>query len=57
MWVDDNRTLIPIDQPQILASHPQTFLTAGTSPRRTRISVSAHIETGSADLATASRQP
>ena len=30
VWVDDNRALIPIDQPLILASHPQTFLAAPT---------------------------
>ena len=30
VWVDDSRTLIPIDQPEILTDHLHTFLTANT---------------------------
>ena len=26
MWVDDSRTLIPIDQPEVLATHLERFL-------------------------------
>ena len=26
VWVDDSRTLIPIDQPEILTSHLRAFL-------------------------------
>lgn len=29
-WVDDNRTLIPIDQPEILAVHLEDFLARTT---------------------------
>ena len=30
VWVDDSRTLIPIDQPQVLTNHLHTFLAAHT---------------------------
>ena len=30
VWVDDSRTLIPIDQPKILTDHLRTFLAADT---------------------------
>ena len=30
VWVDDGRTLIPIDQPKILTDHLHTFLAAHT---------------------------
>ena len=26
MWVDDSRTLFPIDQPEVLAAHLERFL-------------------------------
>ena len=29
-WIDDTRTLIPIDQPEILKDHLRTFLAAHT---------------------------
>ena len=32
IWVDDSRTLIPIDQPEILTSHLRTFIADNTSP-------------------------
>ena len=32
VWVDDSRTLIPIDQPGILTSHLRTFIADNTSP-------------------------
>ncbi|MXW61695.1 MAG: alpha/beta hydrolase [Acidimicrobiaceae bacterium] len=32
VWVDDSRTLIPIDQPEILATHIETFLARTTTP-------------------------
>ena len=31
VWVDDSRTLIPIDQPDILTDHIRTFLALNTS--------------------------
>ena len=31
VWVDDSRTLIPIDQPEILTNHLRTFLDARMS--------------------------
>ena len=27
-WIDDSRTLIPIDQPEVLTDHLQSFLGA-----------------------------
>ncbi len=30
VWIDDSRTLIPIDQPKILIDHLHTFLAAQT---------------------------
>ena len=30
VWIDDTRTLIPIDQPEALTEHLRTFLTANT---------------------------
>ena len=30
VWVDDSRTLIPLDQPRILTDHLRTFLAAHT---------------------------
>ena len=29
-WIDDTRTLIPIDQPKALTDHVRTFLVAHT---------------------------
>ena len=31
VWVDDSRTLIPIDQPEILTDHIRMFLATQTS--------------------------
>ena len=28
VWIDDSRTLIPIDQPELLTEHLRNFLTA-----------------------------
>ena len=30
VWIDDSRTLIPIDQPKTLTAHLRTFLVAHT---------------------------
>ena len=30
VWVDDSRTLIPVDQPEVLAHHLCSFLTSNT---------------------------
>jgi len=30
VWVDDSRTLIPIDQPEVLTDHLHAFLAAHT---------------------------
>jgi len=30
VWIDDSRTLIPIDQPAALTDHLRTFLTVHT---------------------------
>lgn len=32
-WVDDSRTLIPIDQPEILINHLERFLARTTGAR------------------------
>lgn len=32
VWVDDSRTLIPIDQPEVLTAHLEDFLTRTTTP-------------------------
>ena len=35
VWVENSRTLIPIDQPRILAEHIRTFLSVNESPQTT----------------------
>ncbi len=32
VWVDDSRTLIPIDQPEVLTTHLEQFLARTTTP-------------------------
>lgn len=39
VWVDNSRTLIPIDQPDILTDHIRTFLALNTSSPATSSSV------------------
>ena len=34
VWVDDSRTLIPIDQPEALAAHLEGFLERTTAAER-----------------------
>ena len=39
VWVDNSRTLIPIDQPDILTDHIRTFLALNMSSPETSSSV------------------
>lgn len=33
VWVDDTRTLVPLDQPEILTRNLRTFLADNSSPK------------------------